>query len=144
MPRKADLKTRQKEAISEILAAMRRYDESSGFNYFMRRWIAQMTAVAIHGTWERYVEIRLVTALNHHPKNLIREQNMIGVSAIPVGLARYIVRGGKRFFDFRSMSELINKADHLLGNEANPFRAIDTMNGVYVDCLAAIRNHVVH
>jgi hypothetical protein len=67
----------------------------------MRRWVAQMTAVEIHGTWERYVESRLVAALNHSPKHFIKEQNIAGVSGIPTGLAQYIVRGGKRFFDFR-------------------------------------------
>jgi hypothetical protein len=54
------------------------------------------------------------------------------------------VRGGKQFFDFRSMSDLIKKADHLLGREENPFRAVDVVNRSYIDCIAAIRNHVVH
>ena len=110
----------------------------------MRRWAAQMTAVEIHGTWERYVEGRLVAALNHNPKHFIKEQTIAGVSGIPTGLARYIIRGGKRFFDFRSMGDLINKADHWLGNAANPFNSIDATDRSYIDCLSAIRNCAVH
>jgi len=144
MPKKADLKARQINAIHEVVTAMKRYDGTSGLNYAIRRWVAQMTAVEIHGTWERYVENRLVVALNHNPEHLIEEQNMFGVSAIPTGLARYIVRGGKQFFDFRSMSDLIKKADHLLGRGGNPFRSMNVVDRSYIDCLAAIRNHVVH
>jgi len=144
MPKKADLKARQITAIHKVVMAMKRYDGTSNLNYVIRRWVARMSAVEIHGTWERYVESRLVIALNHKPKHLIEEQNMVGVSAIPMGLARYIVRGGRQFFDFRSMSDLINKADHLLGRDENPFRVVDAVNRSYIDCLAAIRNHVVH
>ncbi|SRR6266404_7982528 len=103
-----------------------------------------MTAVEIHGTWERYVESRLVAALNHNSKHFIKEYNVAGVSRIPTGLALYIVRGGKRFFDFRSSSDLISKADHWLGKDGNPFRSLDAAHRSYIDCLAAIRNYVVH
>ena len=144
MPRKANLPARQITAINEVVMAMQRYDGTKDLNYAIRRWVAQMTVVEIHGTWERYVESRLVVALNHNPKHLIREQNMVGVSAIPTGLARYIVRGGKHFFDFRSMGDLVKKADHLLGKSENPFRTVDVLSRSYIDCLAAIRNHVVH
>src|SRR5712691_9334178 len=144
MPRKADLDARKTKAVQEIISAMKRYDGTSSLDYAMRRWVAQMTAVEIHGTWERYVESRLVAALNHSPKHFIKEQSIGGVSAIPTGLALYIVRGGRRFFDFRSMSDLISKADHWLGKDANPFRSLDAVHRSYIDCLAAIRNHVVH
>ena len=123
---------------------MKRYDSTDGLDYPMRRWVAQMIAVEIHGTWERYVESRLVAALNHNPKHFIKAQNIAGVSTISTGLALYIVRGGKRFFDFRSMADLINKADHWLGKDGNPFRSLHAVHRSYIDCLAAIRNHVVH
>jgi hypothetical protein len=144
MPKKADLKARKIAAVQEVVTAMKRYDGTSDLNYLIRRWVAQMTAVEIHGAWERYAESRLVVALNHNPKHLISGQSMVGVSAIPTGLARYIVRGGKNFFDFRSMSDLIKKADTLLGKGENPFRIVKVVDRSYIDCLAAIRNHVVH
>jgi hypothetical protein len=144
MPRKADLAARKVKAVQEIIYAMTRYDGTHGLGYAMRRWVAQMTAVEIHGIWERYAESRLVAALNHNPKHFIKSQNIAGVSAIHMGLALYIVRGGKPFFDFHTMQDLIGKADRLLSKDANPFRALHTVIPRYLDCLAAIRNHVVH
>jgi hypothetical protein len=32
-----------------------------------------MTAVEIHAAWERYVEVRLVVALNHSPEHFLQE-----------------------------------------------------------------------
>ena len=144
MPGKANLDARKITPMGEIIAAMKRYDKTAGLDYMLRRWVAQMTAVEIHGIWERYVESRLVAALNHDPKHFIKEQNIAGVSGISIGLAQYVVRGGKPFLDFRSMDDLIGKADHWLGKTGNPFRSIDATHRGYIDCLAAIRNHVVH
>jgi len=66
------------------------------------------------------------------------------VSAIPSGLAAYVVRGGRRFFDFKSAQELVHTADRLLGKPCNPFVALSQQEREYIDCLAAIRNMVVH
>ena len=38
----------------------------------------------------------------------------------------------------------MSKADHLLGKDANPFKSLTTKDRSFIDCLAAIRNHVVH
>jgi hypothetical protein len=103
-----------------------------------------MTAVDIHAVWERYVETRLVAALNHSPQHFLEGQNIASVTRIPPGLARYIVRGGRNFTDFRSTGDLMSKADHLLGKDANPFKSLTTKDRSFIDCLAAIRNHVVH
>ena len=32
----------------------------------------------------------------------------------------------------------------MLGGDENRFRAVNAVNGSYLDCIAAIRNHVVH
>ena len=42
-------------------------------DYWLQRWIAQMTAVEIHAAWERYVEVCLVVALNHSPEHFLQE-----------------------------------------------------------------------
>lgn len=110
----------------------------------MGRWVSQMTAVEIHAIWERYVERRLITALNHGPSFFLVENDIRGVSRISAGFAAYLVRGGRQFFDFRSFAELLQTGDRLLGRDNNPFRVISNRQKQYVDCLAAIRNLVVH
>ena len=103
-----------------------------------------MIAVEIHGIWERYVEKRLVAALNHRPQHFLSEQDIKGVSRVSSGLAYYVIRGGGRFLDFRSMPDLLEKADRWLGQAHNPFRPLTANDRQYIDALAAIRNCVVH
>jgi hypothetical protein len=103
-----------------------------------------MTAVDAHETWERYVEARLVAAINHDPKHFLTEQNVKGVKHVSYGLARYIVRGGDRYFDFRSTSDLIQRTDKWLAPAQNMFRTIANSDRDYIDAFAAIRNFVVH
>ena len=98
-----------------------------------------MTAVEVHAVWERYAEQRLVAALNHSPAFFLNEHWIRGVTRIPSGLAAYAVRGGGRYFDFRSMSDLIDRSDRLLGRVANPFRAIHVNERDYLDALSSIR-----
>jgi hypothetical protein len=117
---------------------------TQGLNYLLLRWMCRMGAVEMHQTWERYLENRLVAALNHNPHHFLREQNIKGVKHISYGLATYIVRGGNRYFDFRSMRDLISMADKWLGKGNNIFRAIPPRDREYMDALAAIRNCVVH
>jgi hypothetical protein len=62
-----------------------------------------MTAVEVHQTWERYVEMRLIAALNHDARHFLAAQNITGANHVPLGLATYIIRGGNRYFDFKSM-----------------------------------------
>jgi hypothetical protein len=103
-----------------------------------------MTSVEIHAIGERYVETRLVTALNHNPKRFLEAQNIAGVDKISPGFARSIVRGGGRFFDFRPTENLIVRANRWLGRGANPFNSLAAQDWKYIDCLAAVRNCGVH
>ena len=144
MPRKIDLEALRRKSAEELATALERYEVTKGLHYSWRRWTARMTAVDIHAVWERYVETRLVAALNHSPQHFLEGQNIASVTRIPPGLARYIVRGGRNFTDFRSTGDLMSKADHLLGKGANPFKSLTTKDRSFIDCLAAIRNHVVH
>ena len=102
-----------------------------------------MTAVEVHGIWERYAEARLVAALNHRPAHFLDRYEVKGVSQIPVGLAQFIIRGGERYFNFRSIGELASKGDQLLGKDHNPFR-LSQRNRLYLNALSAIRNRIVH
>jgi len=103
-----------------------------------------MSVVELHGIWEQYAEARLVALLNHDSRHFVSEQNLTGIERISMGLASYIVRGGNRYFDFRSMGDLINRADRYAGKSQNPFRNITANRRHYLDALAAIRNCVVH
>jgi hypothetical protein len=144
VPRRVNISALKKDATSEIAYAIKRYDSVDGMlDYLVVRWFAQMTAVEIHAIWERYVEDRLIACLNHAPHHFLEEHNIRGVTAISSGLATYIVRGGGRFFDFRSTGDLIGKANKWLG-AANPFSSLPTSDRSYIDCLAAVRNCVVH
>ncbi len=146
MPRPIDLpamKTRSTNALDKALALYGAAVDAE-LDYHLLRWIARMTAVELHTVWERYAETRLVAALNHHPQHFLTENSIRGVTRIPAGLALYLVRSGGRYFDFRSMSDLIDKADRLVGHTANPFRVLPVKNRNYLDALSAIRNRVVH
>jgi hypothetical protein len=108
------------------------------------KWAFRMSVVDVHSVWERFCEDRLAIALNHDPKYFLERHEVSGVSRISKGLAYYIVRGGLRYFDFRSMNDLIGKADHCVGQDFNPFRKIAPERRKYLDILATIRNFVVH
>jgi hypothetical protein len=144
MARTIDLKKLKAATVAEIDRSKERIDDAiqAQSHYLVLRWMCQMTAVEVHQTWERYVEMRLIAALNHDPRHFLAAQNVRGVSRIPHGLATYIIRGGNRYFDFRSMGELIDKADTWVAN--NMFRALPAPHRNYIDTLAAIRNCVVH
>jgi hypothetical protein len=146
MPRTVDLpglKTRSANLVSHAIA---RYESiaANDAQYLFARWVAKMTAVEMHAIWERYAENRLVAALNHSAKHFLIDQNIKGVSRVSAGLAFYVVRGGGRYFDFRSMSDLLEKGDRILGKAANPFRSPSTDDRAYMDALASVRNAVVH
>lgn len=127
-----------------LLVYRRAEDAQHGnWDYNCVRWVAKMTAVEIHGIWERYVENRLIAALNHHPEHFLNENSIKSVKRVSLGLATYIVRGGGRYFDFRSMADLSDKSKRWLGN-SNPFLRITKGIGSYIDALAAVRNCVVH
>lgn len=144
MPKKIDLRALRKKSASEVRDLISRYEATANMDYIWRRWFATLIAVELHAVWERYVETRLVAALNHSPKHFLEEENIAGIKRISPGFARYIVRGGRNFFDFRSMSELMAKANRWLGKSANPFASLTATDRAFIDCLAAVRNHVVH
>lgn len=146
MPRKIDLKSLKTHSSRCLTRTKKRIDDaiSAGTHYLLIRWMCQMSAVEAHTIWERYVEKRLVAALNHDPRHFIREEEIKGVKHVSSGLADYIIRGGRRFFDFRFTSELIDRSDSFLGKSANPFRKIDSGDRLYIDALASIRNCIVH
>jgi hypothetical protein len=112
MPRTIDLRRLKATTVAGIDESKKRIDDAiqAKLHYFLLRWMCQMTAVEVHQTWERYVEMRLIAALNHDPRHFLAAQNIKGVSRVSYGLATYIIRGGNRYFDFRSMGELIDKA----------------------------------
>jgi len=146
MPRLIDLRAIKNRLMVDVALALVRYETAVAqkYDYFFLRWIAKMTAVEIHASWERYAESRLVAALNHNPEHFVSEHDIRGVKRISAGLAFYLVRGGGRYFDFRSMSDLIDKGDRLVGHARNPFRRLSQIDRRYLDTLSAIRNCVVH
>jgi len=103
-----------------------------------------MTAVELHVVWERYAEGRLVIALNHFPSHFLTENSVRGVKVLPVDLADYLVRAGSKYFDFRSVDDLIDKGKRLLAPSNNPFAAMGKPYKEHLDALAALRNYVVH
>jgi hypothetical protein len=144
MPRTIDLRRLKATTVAGIDKSKKRIDDATQakLHYFLLRWMCQMTAVEVHQAWERYVEMRLIAALNHDPRHFLAAQNIKGVSRVSYGLATYIIRGGNRYFDFRSMGELIDKAETWVA--VNMFRALPASDRNYIDALAAIRNCVVH
>jgi hypothetical protein len=146
MARTIDLKRLKATTVAEIDESRRRLDRAIQANlpYWLLRWMCQMTAVELHQTWERYVEMRLVAALNHDPRHFLAAQNIKGVRHVSYGLATYIVRGGNRYFDFRTMDGLIGMADKWLAKNNNMFRRLPKSDRDYIDALATIRNCVVH
>lgn len=109
-----------------------------------RRWANAMSLVSIHSAWERFAEHRLALELNHSPDHFLKTNIVKGIHSIPKGLALYLVRGGMNYFDFRSCSDLLSKGDKLLSPAGNPFRNITASSRNVLDCMAAIRNAVVH
>lgn len=146
MPGRVDLRRLKRRSTEFIAVAMNTISVADGHNYdqTVRRWMCQMVAVELHAIWERFAEDRLVTCLNHSPKHFLTAHKVKGIQNVPMGLAIFIVRAGGSFFNFRSTSELISRADHLLGRNNNPFRDITVSDRNYIDALAAIRNCIVH
>jgi hypothetical protein len=145
MARKIDLPRLKRVSTNAIASVLARVDTPPiGADYILVRWMCRMSAVELHGIWERYAEDRLVASLNHNAAHFMLEQDIKGVTNVSVGLAFYVVRGGNRYFDFKSVGDLISKGDHIAGLNNNPFRAIPAHNRNYLDALAAIRNCVVH
>ena len=150
MAKTVNLRTIKNDAIEDVRTAIERYEkvlrlEKKGkLGYWHVWWVASMTSVELHAIWERHAESRLVAALNHAPKHFLEQQGFVGMSGISKAFARYIIREGRSYFDFRSTGDLIGKADRCVGKTASPFRALPTQERSYIDCLAAIRNCVVH
>jgi len=146
MPKKPDIAHIKSTANAQLATASRRYQEAQQrqLDYLVLRWIASMTAVEVYAVWERYAEKRLTAALVYYPQTFLADNNIRGLKSISVGLAAVLVRGSSRYFDFRSVGDLIDRGDRLLGNSQNPFRHLPASKKVYLDTLGAIRNYVVH
>jgi hypothetical protein len=149
MAKTVNLRRLKKDAAGDVRSAIERYEKilklekSRKLGYWHVWWVASMTSVELHAIWERYAEDRLVAALNHAPSHFLKEQSFV-MSGISKKFARYIVREGRPFFDFRSVGELKAKANRCVGKSANPFRTLPDLDCPYLDCLSAIRNCAVH
>jgi hypothetical protein len=87
MPRTIDLRRLKATTVAGIDQSRKRIDDAiqAKSYYLLLRWMCQMTAVELHQTWERYVEMRLIAALNHNPRHFLASQNIKGVPAFPMG-----------------------------------------------------------
>jgi len=145
VPSRPDITLAKARSLQELLASKERYENACGHNlgYLLLRWIAAMTAVETYSIWERYAERRLLYSLSHYPEHFLRSNTVVGVRAIPRGLAAVLIRGN-RYFDFRSTGDLIAQGDTFLGRTKNPFRNLTPRAQEYMDTLGAIRNCIVH
>jgi hypothetical protein len=148
MARKIDVVRLRNRSTADIDRALKRFatlpSKLRQEDYLILRWSAAMTAVEIHGVWERYVEERLTALINHNPSQFASLADIKGLKGVSSGLAKYIIRGGGRYFDFKSISDLLGKADGWLGRTHNPFRSLLQGDREYIDLLSAIRNCIVH
>jgi hypothetical protein len=146
MARKFDLTKLKHKSIAELEQAKAIIGkvENDKPEYLFARWVCKMVAVDVHESCERYVEDRLAAALNHAPVFFLQTHDVKGVTNISAGFAYYIVRSGGRFFDFKSVADLLGKGDDWLGHAKNPFRKLSASDRKYIDALAAIRNYTTH
>src|SRR5581483_954009 len=100
----------------QIDTAVERYERawSSNLHYLLLRWIASMTAVELHATWERYTEERLVDVLVAEPRHFLQTNEIGRLRRVTRGFATYVVRSGGKYFDFRSCGELVGRSNALL------------------------------
>ena len=84
MPRTVDITGLKARSITELKTAGNRYSKAAAgsIDYALVRWVAKMTAVELHTVWERYVEGRLVAALNHNPSHFLDENTIKGVTRV--------------------------------------------------------------
>lgn len=107
-------------------------------------FMAEIVAVHLYAGWQRYAEDRLVEALINHPQQFLLQNRISNLKRIPRALAAVLVRGGERYFDFRSTEDLVRKGDRFVGQAANPFRRLPKSLQSELDCLGALRNRIVH
>jgi hypothetical protein len=145
MARKINLTKLKINSTSSIDVLIKRIADAEvkNFHHLLIRRMCAMTAVELHGIWERYVEDRLVAGLNHDPSFFVADQGLTGVNNVSKGLAHFVVRGGQKYFDFRSMGDLTGRSNRFLGEQNNPFKNIPKSDREYINALAAVRNRVV-
>jgi hypothetical protein len=149
MARKSDLNKLKADSNEYIDGLVKQIDWTEAKlkgpqDYLFLRWVYEMTAVELYASWERYAENRMIAALNHHPEHFITDNVLTGVKTVSRGFAEYVVRGGRPYFDFRSVEHLKGLATRLLGKPHNPFAGITSDQEKYLDALATIRNRTVH
>ena len=126
MPGRVNLAALEKSSTQQIHHSLEMYSEIHLIpSPYPIRWASQFAAVELHAIWERYAEKRLIAALNHNAAHFLEKNEAKGVKRVPLGLASYIVRSWRRFFDFKSSSDLISIGDRLLSGLGNPFRGTD-------------------
>jgi hypothetical protein len=84
MARKVDvrrLKAGSTAAVNGGITRMGRALEK-GADHYLLRWMAAMTIVEIHSVWERYIEKRLVAALNHDATHFFEEEEIKGITHV--------------------------------------------------------------
>jgi hypothetical protein len=118
MPRRIDVPKLKNSYLDDLNECIGEFEkvQTEQEDYEFVRSVARMAAIEIHRLWERYVEDRLVAALNHDPKHFLKANDIKGVKNVSSGLAIYVVRGGGGYFDFRSMSDLLDKGKRWLGS----------------------------
>ena len=146
MPRLVDIKLIRRTALGDLQETMKRFEKcnTAGYGLGLLRWIATMSVIDLHSTWERFSEFRLIAALSHNPSNFLKENVIQGIDKIPLGLSRLLIRGSRRYFGFRSVGDLKGIASKFLDKSVNPFHKITATQENYLDTLATIRNCVAH
>lgn len=149
MASKTDLELLRAKSAADIDWLTKRFKEFDDTlperKYHLLRWAAEMSIVELHAIWEKFAEERLVIALNHNPAFFISDNSIRGTEKITKGLAHVLVKGNQKYFDFRSMEDLVKRATKLLGPSSNPFKTLDRNTQVkYLDALSAIRNCIAH
>jgi hypothetical protein len=129
--------------IKEALDRFKRYENKRPALDDLR-WYSCMTLISLHASWERFAERRLVASLNSNPGYFLTENGVRGIKHIPAGLAQIIVTGGNKYFDFRSYSDLVQRADKLLSRANNPFITVSKVCQDHLDVMSTIRNLIVH
>ena len=149
MARKTDLELLRTNSTQDIDWLTDRFKEFDRIlppdKYHMLRWVAEMSIIELHAIWERFAEERLVIALNHYPSHFISDNSIKGTDKITRGLSNVLVKGNQKYFDFRSMDDLIKRGNNLLGTAHNPFYSLrGTHDKKYLDTMSAIRNYISH
>lgn len=108
-----------------------------------KRSVFEAYVFSICTNWEILVETLLIDSLN---KDTTAYREFTGFE-IPKNLSRETCKAiilGTGYVDFRSIGELIRRANNILVSHCNPFRAIPRPNARKIDEFYKLRNYVAH